>query len=82
MFASRMFLPAIAMRKCESPFVTRASETVIIHQRKRPERDGLFTTLGTYHFVPTQPAVVTVRNADTVNYVSMDAVQLLMAKRS
>lgn len=52
-------------------------ETVKVDQRKTPEHDGLFTTLGTWTFSKDRPATVTIRNEGTDSHVSVDAVQLL-----
>lgn len=49
----------------------------IVDQRKTPEHDGLFTTLGTWKFSKSSPAKITIRNDGTDSYVSIDAVQLL-----
>lgn len=48
-----------------------------VDQRKTPEHDKLFTTLGTWTFSRDKPAVITIRNEGTDSYVSVDAVQLL-----
>lgn len=50
---------------------------IVLDQRKVPEHDKLFTTLGTWEFSAGAPAVVTIRNDGTDSYVSVDAVQLL-----
>ncbi|MDF1814302.1 MAG: FAD-dependent oxidoreductase [Verrucomicrobiales bacterium] len=56
-------------------------ETVVtVDQRKEPEHDGLFTTLGVWTFSGNRPAVITVRNGDTDSYVSVDAVQMIPAE--
>jgi len=54
-------------------------KTVTIDQRK-PPIDGLFLSLGRYHFTADAPAVVTLKNTGTDGYVIIDAVQWLPAK--
>jgi len=55
--------------------------TVTINQKKRPEIDGSFTSLGTYNFKSNNEessvAVVEISNADTSGVVILDAVQIL-----
>jgi len=52
-----------------------------IDQRKTPEHDKLFTTLGTWKFTTDKTAVITVRNDNTDSFVSVDAVQLIEITR-
>ena len=55
-----------------------AGETkVVVNQKKRPEIDGLFHSLGTYSFDADQSALVVVSNDKTNGYVIIDAVQWL-----
>ncbi len=49
--------------------------TVKLNQRKAPERDGLFTSIGEFEF--DEKAAVVISNADTDGHVIADAVQLL-----
>ncbi|MCB1062551.1 MAG: FAD-dependent oxidoreductase [Verrucomicrobiae bacterium] len=51
--------------------------SVAVDERKVPEHDELFTTLGTWSFSNAKPAVITIRNDDTDSYVSVDAIQLI-----
>ena len=48
---------------------------VVVNQRTGPSNDGLFKTLGTYHFDGT--ANVIIRTASTDGYVIIDAVQFM-----
>jgi hypothetical protein len=52
--------------------------TITVNQKKVPPIDGLFLSLGTFRFVASQPAVITVRNENTDGIVGADAVQLLV----
>ena len=52
------------------------STTVYVDQRNPPELKGLFTTLGTFEFVPTQPVVITIGNADTDNDGLLDGTEI------
>ncbi|MDF1754611.1 MAG: FAD-dependent oxidoreductase [Verrucomicrobiales bacterium] len=54
--------------------------TVEVDQRKKPEHEGVFTTLGVWNFAEDQPVKITIRNDDTDSYVSIDAIQLLPVK--
>lgn len=53
------------------------SASVIVDERKIPEHDELFTTLGTWEFSKDVPAVITIRNDDTDSFLSVDGIQLL-----
>jgi hypothetical protein len=48
-----------------------------VNERLTPPLERLFISLGTFEFAPAKPAVVTVTNAGTDGFVSVDAVQLL-----
>ncbi|HEY3900704.1 MAG TPA: FAD-dependent oxidoreductase [Chthoniobacter sp.] len=52
---------------------------VIIDEKKAPEIDHTFVSLGVYRFTADQPAVVTVTTENTDGYVVVDAIQLLPA---
>jgi hypothetical protein len=52
---------------------------VTVDERKAPEIDHAFVSLGTYRFTVDQPAVVTVTTENTDGYVVVDAIQLLPA---
>lgn len=54
--------------------------TVVIDQRKEPEGDGLFASLGTFAFTKDRPAAVTISNEGATGYVVADAVQWLPKK--
>lgn len=54
--------------------------SVKVDQRRKPEHEGIFTTLGTWTFAAGQPAVIAIRTEATDSYVSVDAVQLLPVK--
>jgi hypothetical protein len=54
-----------------------ASTTV--DQRQPGTHDKVFVSLGTFTFTAARPAIVTVSNAGTKGYVSVDAVQFLPA---
>jgi hypothetical protein len=51
--------------------------TKTVNQRKSPPIDGLFLSLGTFHFTADRPATITIRNDNTDGIVGADAVQLL-----
>lgn len=51
--------------------------SVTVDQRKVPEHDKRFTTLGTWSFTSGKPAAITIRNDGTDSYVSVDAIQLI-----
>jgi hypothetical protein len=51
-----------------------------VNQRKEPLIDKLFVSLGTFHFTPEKPAVITISNEGTNGFTGADAVQLLEAK--
>ncbi|HND51243.1 MAG TPA: FAD-dependent oxidoreductase, partial [Pirellulaceae bacterium] len=51
-----------------------------VDQRRPPEHDGLFHTLGTFDFTADEPAAVVVSNAGADGHVIVDAVQWLMQK--
>lgn len=53
------------------------NQTVLVNQKKKPDIDGLFVSLGVFDFKTDQPAVITVSNADTDGIVGADSVQLL-----
>lgn len=53
------------------------SAEVSVDERKTPEHDETFTTLGTWPFTADKPAVIVIRNDDTDSYVSVDAIQFL-----
>ncbi len=55
------------------------AKTTVNQKRKLPEEDP-FLTLGTFHFEPSKPAVIIIRNETTDGIVGADAVQLLPAK--
>ena len=46
-----------------------------VNQKKRPEIQGLFHSLGTFSYEAGKPAVVVVSNKGTDGYVIIDAVQ-------
>ncbi len=48
-----------------------------INQKKEPEIDSMFVSLGEYNFNDTKPAAVIVSNAEANGYVIVDAVQWL-----
>ena len=52
-----------------------------VNQRKQPPIDGLFVKLGSFLFVPGQPAVVEVTNKDVDGYVIIDSVQWVPSKK-
>lgn len=52
----------------------------IINQKKKPELNGLFTSLGVYSFQSQKPAVVEIQTTGTNGYVVADAVQWLPKK--
>ncbi|NQV24946.1 MAG: FAD-dependent oxidoreductase [Rhodopirellula sp.] len=52
-------------------------EKVVVNQRKVPEIDKLFVSLGEFDFAADTPAVVTISNQGTDGYVIIDAVQWL-----
>lgn len=53
------------------------SDTVIVNQKKAPNIDGLFLSLGEFSFEADKPASITIRNDSTDGIVGADAVQLL-----
>ena len=55
--------------------------SVTVDERKVPEHDELFTTLGTWSFSKDKPAILTVRNDGTDSYVSVDAIQFIPMKQ-
>ncbi len=48
-----------------------------VNQKLPPPIDAHFTSLGIYRFTPDQPAAITIKNAGTDGYVSIDALQLV-----
>lgn len=56
---------------------TGGEKTMKVNQRKEPEIDGLFTSLGTYDFRAEQPVIITISNEGTDGIVGADSVQLL-----
>ncbi|QDT63325.1 FAD-dependent oxidoreductase [Calycomorphotria hydatis] len=54
--------------------------SVKVDERKAPEHDDLFTSLGVWEFSADKPAVVTISNKDTDSYLSVDALQFLPLK--
>jgi len=48
-----------------------------IDQKKKPDIDSMFVSLGVYDFSDVQPAAVVVSNAEANGYVIVDAVQWL-----
>lgn len=56
------------------------STTVSVNEKRPPPIGKLFASLGTFEFTPDRPAVITVSNAGTDGYVSVDAVQLVPAR--
>ncbi len=55
----------------------KGSTRVIVNQKKTPEHDDLFTTLGVFPFTSDKPADVEVKAQGTNGYVIADAVQWL-----
>ena len=56
---------------------------VTIDQRKKPPIDGLWVSLGTFHFEKgksVRKAMASVQNNDTDGFVVIDAVQWLKVK--
>ena len=53
---------------------------VDLNQRKVPELDRLFTSVGSYQFSAEKPAVVTISNAKANGHVVIDAVQFVQQK--
>jgi hypothetical protein len=58
-------------------FSAEGEKSVIVDQRKPPEEDGLWVSLGEYRFEENGQAYVLVSNANTVGNVIVDAVQFL-----
>jgi hypothetical protein len=56
------------------------AKTFTVNQKRAPDLDKAFISLGVFRFTAEQPAVVTVATADTDGYVVADAVQLLPVK--
>jgi hypothetical protein len=54
-------------------------KTVVVDEKRAPELDKAFVSLGTFRFTADKPAVVTVTTAKTDGYVVVDAIQLLPA---
>ncbi|MBI1389389.1 MAG: FAD-dependent oxidoreductase [bacterium] len=52
-------------------------KVVALNEQRKPEIDGLFTSLGTYSFSQDKPAVVEVLTQGANGYVIIDAVQFL-----
>lgn len=52
-------------------------KTVKVNQKKEPEIEGLFTSLGVFEFSADQPAIITISNEETDGIVGADSVQLL-----
>ena len=53
---------------------------VLVNQKKRPEIDGLFHSLGIYAFKADQVATVVVSNENSNGYVIIDTVQWVEKK--
>ncbi|MFQ6131712.1 MAG: FAD-dependent oxidoreductase [Armatimonadota bacterium] len=53
------------------------SETVRVNQRRPPNLDDAFVSLGVFDFAADRPAVVTITNKGTDGHVIVDAVQFL-----
>lgn len=53
------------------------AERVWVDQREEPPIDGLFVSLGVFHFGSDRLAVVTVRNQGADGFVTADAIQFL-----
>jgi hypothetical protein len=53
---------------------------VTVNERKTPDIDKLWLSLGTFEFKADQPASVVVSNEGANGYVIIDAVQFLPAK--
>jgi len=51
--------------------------TTYVDERAPPPVDSRFISLGVFRFEPGKPAVITVSNAETDGYVSIDAAQLI-----
>ncbi|MCO8125165.1 FAD-dependent oxidoreductase [Stieleria sp. TO1_6] len=49
----------------------------VVNQRKKPDVEGIFQSLGSYRFDANQPALVTIRNDGTDGYVVVDVVRFL-----
>ena len=49
--------------------------TLVVNQRKTPDIDGLFISLGVFDFADGKPAIVSLSNQDADGYVIIDAVQ-------
>lgn len=54
-------------------------KTFLVNQKRAPDLDKAFVSLGTFRFTAEQPAVVTVTTEKTDGYVVADAIQLLPA---
>ncbi len=52
-------------------------KTIVINQKRVPDIDQAFVSLGTFRFTAEQPALVTVTTENTDGYVVADAIQLL-----
>ncbi len=52
-------------------------KTVMVNQRQRAEFDGLFQSVGEYHFSTAGGQAIVITNDDTDGHVIVDAVQLL-----
>jgi hypothetical protein len=74
----RMAYTALPNRATNVP-VKVGEKTVIVNQRMAPPIDGMWISLGTWHF-PDKSASVTVSNEATDGHVIIDAVQWLAVK--
>ncbi len=91
-FETRLKTGRYEVRAAYSPHSNRASNVPIIiehadgshtakiDQRKPAEHGGLFTTVGTFRFDESEPAIVSISNDGTDGYVIVDAVQFLSAE--
>ena len=77
------------VRLAYSPAANRASnvpvaieyaggiQRITVNQKTQPTAGGHFVSLGTFTFAPSKPVIVSVSNAGTDGFVSVDAVQLI-----
>lgn len=57
------------------------TKTIVVNEKRPPELDKAFISLGVFRFDAEQPAIVTIATEKTDGYVVADAIQLLPVKQ-
>ena len=79
----RLAYPSSPNRATDVPVLVEHAAglaAVAVNERKVPDLEKRFVSLGKYHFTSSKPARITIGNAGTDGFVAVDAVQLVESK--